>query len=510
MSDINLEGKSGPESTKEMGGGEPLNYSRNESHTREAVEAYYKNFRKEQQEVDDKAIEKVKDSQDIKNENNALGKEVISACLEFDDKLKPEKTQDYINEIHGIERNGKEDNEKVKSESVVGESDQSLVGQIPDGDAVAGGEEIIDGQKTDEETGMKAISEKNTEEGIINPSETEVVSETSSEGEGGDESVEYEVPEELTEEQVREGIKTVEQFEEILFGGEAQTEEENALAETYKNADEKEREKMIAEFRRKYALDLGIQEGCTAETLAKEQKAIEDRLGDPALAGGLLANEKSFLEIIEKEENILAGGNPEEIKTYLEGMASNIDDCAARLKYVYLQMEMNPETKKVLQQEYIVLTQAIKKFEEAAANLRELIARIDDAIAKGENFTEADKKEISNFFKNFGKVLALLGAVAAIVYGIAKYSVAHPVTTAAVGTTSAVAVKIASIGVGTGGALITTKLLCELALLKVLLFDEERRDKAVEKIFGISLPAWAKKPPKKAKSEDKPGGGGGK
>jgi len=425
------------------------------------------------------------DSAAIEKEAKKAAKEDLEGFIETDDELGKEAGKINGEEgrrVVGIEQEALRKEAKESYEEMDAEIRKTREGssvEMPEG------EEKVEADKVE-----------------TDPEESEVVEQD----EDGAIWERTEIKEDLDEDEAREGNEILKRAEEALFSEATMTEEEKQEVAEYMASDEK-KEGMIGNTKEKYARELGLEGGYDADMLLKGQQDIEERLARPELVDGLKFKEDEFVKIIKEGEKLLAEGNPEKIKSYLEGTAASIDDCAKRLKYIYLQMEMSPEARQMLKEEYLNITAAIKKFEEASMILRNLMDMVDRAGAEGRNLNEEEKEQLSKFLKNLGKILLLLGAIGAILYGVSKFAASNPASSLTLGSGSALAglskagIKAGILAIEGPAAATVADLLFKAAFLKIMLFDEEKRDKAIESIFGIKLPAWAKKPAKKAEGK---------
>lgn len=306
---------------------------------------------------------------------------------------------------------------------------------------------------------------------------------------------------ELTEEQkakiIKEGGKAIE--DKIVNGMKD--------LEDYK-LDEEAFEKMKGQATGQYAAELGLSDNYTKEELVEGEEQANKVLGinNEIDRENFQDKEREFLRMVEEGEDLLAEDNPEKVNAYLLEMKDKIDNCSKRLKYIYLQIEADPDTRDSMKEQSMQLINAIQNFDEASEILEGLMLKVNQAQEEGEGgLTPEAKRDLSKLLKILAAGAAFLAAVVYIGDKIAELVGAH---TTIVGAGGAITVTgaMGKAGVfsalGSGATAALADLLVKAYLMKIVLFDEEKRDKWVESIFAIKLPAWAKKPPKKGEKKD--------
>lgn len=279
--------------------------------------------------------------------------------------------------------------------------------------------------------------------------------------------------------------------------------------EDYK-LDEEAFEKMKGRATGRYVSELGLAENYTKEELVEGEEQSNKVLGinNEIDRENFQDKEKEFLRMVEEGEDLLAEDNPEKVNDYLLELKDKIDNCSKRLKYIYLQIEADPDTRNAMKEQSMQLINAIQSFDEASEILDGLMLEVNKAKEKGEGgLTPEAKRKLSKILKILAAGAAFLTAIVYIGDKISELVEAHTAaTTGAAGIAAVTGTmgKMGAFSMGHGAAVAFGDLLVKAYLMKIVLFDEEKRDKWVEAIFAIKLPAWAKKPPKKGeKKEDK-------
>ncbi|MDD3006835.1 MAG: hypothetical protein PHX30_04630 [Candidatus Pacebacteria bacterium] len=519
MSDQNPEKKSELEPTQEVSRGESLDYPKKEALARDAVKAYYENFRKEQGEIDDEVDKKIKDpfeGQEVKEENKVLGKEVAGACIDFDDEIK-QKTRDDPDGGRGIEQKEEVDDEKVPS----AESSEQVFGGVESTQKPSsepGNKENVAQPSEDEEGATKKpaidveLKRKKAQEYINN---THTAEQTTGESitEGAEAGAEGE--DILTEDEAVETADAMEETEKHFFGEgghseDAQTlideferaKKEDAENEDLENNETPETDKVIAQTGKKYAeelkLPLNYKDDVEAKKeIVKAEKEMEKKLMDAELIKGMEKGEINLASIIDEGLGLLREGTPEQVKTYFENIAETFDDSAKHMQYMYARMEGDPEMKESLKKDYITLVTNIQEFKETSAIMKELAGRAEKAQEKGVSLSDADIKEMSSLLNTLKKAAVVIAALSGALYRISQYSaqfaVAHPTIANVVRKSGFVA-----------GAKVTASVIPATVAAKgmfwiaafVAVWKEKKRDDFVQALFQFKLPAILTAPTK--------------
>lgn len=305
------------------------------------------------------------------------------------------------------------------------------------------------------------------------------------------------------EEKIVDGMKDPEDYklDEEAFEkmkGQATKKDEEALRKSFE---------MKGQATGQYAAELGLAENYTKEELVEGEEQANKVLGinNEIDRENFQDKEKEFLRMVEEGEDLLAEDNPEKVNEYLLEMKDKIDNCSKRLKYIYLQIEADPDIRDTMKEQSMQLISAIQNFDEASKILKDLMLKVNQAQEEGEGgLTPEAKRDLSKILKILAAGAAFLAAIVYIGDKIAELVGAH---TTVVGTGGIVAVtgtmgKMGAFSLGHGAGAAFADLLIKAYLLKIVLFDEEKRDRWVESIFAIKLPVWAKKPPKKGEKKD--------
>lgn len=257
--------------------------------------------------------------------------------------------------------------------------------------------------------------------------------------------------------------------------------------------------------RGQYSSEIGLGDDFSDGDIAREREQTELGLADEIKEANLSEKEAEFLKLIERGEDLLSENNPEKAISYLLEMKGQIDNCSKHLKCIYLQMERemdkDPEKQKALQEDFFSLVSSIERLDEASRMIDEMIINLNKVKA-GEEIPPEIKENLKKLLVILGAVAALLGVIIYIGDKMAKFIGAHQQAAGIAGVTgmSVGAVKLGAFsGLGVS-APFAAKIFCFANFLR-LAWDENKRDRLVEKIFGISLPPWAKAPakPKAAK-----------
>jgi hypothetical protein len=375
------------------------------------------------------------------------------------------------------------------------------------------------GDSPETEESPKAVEETEEKRSVENDSPA---GEAKEEEKAAEETPADEATENDTSEDTEEAgpEKVTEDVMEALFNDEEQKAEYEKMKQGFDELDESEnkdaKKEAMQSMAANYAAKLGLEENYTLEQLVLRQKAEEAKLGisEEIDQSDFRGKEKEFLGLISEGQEILAEGNPAKIRAYLLEMKVKIDSCGNRLKYIFLQMEADPGREEELKKDFVSIISAIDYFEKASREIDSILRDLDEAerLTKKGNLNpeeqrklEETKSRFAEWLKFLAKGLVFLTAIAYIAEKVSEAVAAHP-TLAGLGGIGGIGAGMCKLGAFTGmgvSSAAAAETLFKIWVIKSFLWDEKKRDDAVERIFAIKLPAWAKAPAKKKAEEKK-------